>query len=129
MRRADRERFGLRRKETFTRDLDFTLHPTVPLTNEESWEAELHVLRSRLVRLGCLLWLEALRPCVGEPLLVPLDTNMSCESLSSKKHFTTNNSLLPTCPLHTYSGCGKYRRTLIGPWWPEKWQHPLLELP
>ena len=26
-------------------------------------------------------------------------------------------------------GVGKERRTLIGPWSPAKWQHPLLELP
>ena len=25
-------------------------------------------------------------------------------------------------------GVGKEKRTLIGPWWPAKWQHPLLEL-
>ena len=24
------------------------------------------------------------------------------------------------CPLHTYSGCGKERRILIGPWCPAK---------
>ena len=35
--------------------------------------------------------------------------------LMSKKH-TVRLYVLSACPLHTYSGCGKERRILIGPW-------------
>ena len=41
-------------------------------------------------------------------------------TVGKKAAIFTDPPVLSTCPLHTKSGCGKERRTLIGPWRPAK---------